>query len=277
MTRSQTFEVVGLAYSRSGVNLVKIDLLDEDASIQFLKAQAPQVIVHCAAERRPDQAAKDPEGTLVLNAKVPGYLATYCKAQGILLIYISTDYVFDGKNPPYQVDAQTGPLNFYGESKLAGEEAIRQVDPQAIILRVPILYGDVEYNGESAVNILIDAVKNTSKECLMDHYCLRFPTNVIDIGRVILDIAVHRVENGQPLAGTYHFTAEEMYTKYEMCQVFAEVLKVPMDHLLPQTEVDTSAAAARPKDCHLSTQRLKEAGINLSFVPFKTWFQAYLQ
>jgi S-adenosylmethionine synthetase len=66
-------------------------------------------------------------------------LATWAKEHGATLIYISTDYVFDGTSPPYQVDAQPAPLNFYGESKLAGEQAIRDTYPQAIILRVPIL------------------------------------------------------------------------------------------------------------------------------------------
>ena len=76
-----------------------------------------------------------------------------------MVVYISTDYVFDGTSPPYQVDDKTNPLNFYGKSKLGGEEAVREVDPHAVILRVPVLYGETEYNGESAVNTLLDVVK----------------------------------------------------------------------------------------------------------------------
>jgi S-adenosylmethionine synthetase len=78
---------------------------------------------------------------LQLNVQVPKDLATISKANGIFLIYISTDYVFDGKQPPY--DALTGkpnPLNLYGKTKLAGEKAIQEVYPEAVILRVPILY-----------------------------------------------------------------------------------------------------------------------------------------
>lgn len=75
-----------------------------------------------------------------------------------MLIYISTDYVFDGTAPPYEVEDKPNPLQFYGETKLGGEEAIKSVYPEAVILRVPILYGDTEYNGESAINVLIDVV-----------------------------------------------------------------------------------------------------------------------
>ena len=83
-----------------------------------------------------------------------------------MLIYISTDYVFDGENPPYNVNDKPNPLNFYGKSKLGGEEAVRQADPQAVVLRVPVLYGETEYNAESAINILLDAVKVKGVFCM---------------------------------------------------------------------------------------------------------------
>ena len=75
-----------------------------------------------------------------------------------MLIYISTDYVFDGTQPPYEVEDKPHPLQFYGETKLGGEEAIKSVNSDAVILRVPILYGKTQYNGESAINVLIDVV-----------------------------------------------------------------------------------------------------------------------
>lgn len=93
-----------------------------------------------------------------MNVETPKTLGRICKKRGIMLIYISTDYVFDGTAPPYEVEDKPNPLQFYGETKLGGEEAIKSVYPEAVILRVPILYGDTEYNGESAINVLIDVV-----------------------------------------------------------------------------------------------------------------------
>ncbi|KAI8086339.1 uncharacterized protein BX664DRAFT_335555 [Halteromyces radiatus] len=268
--------VVGTAYSRANDELIKLDLTDSEQVEKLLNNIKPEVIVHCAAERRPDVAEKDHEGTLKLNAKVPGDLALYAKIHGVMLIYISTDYVFNGTNPPYQADDLPDPINFYGESKLAGEQAIRDIHPASVILRVPILYGDVLFNGESAVNLLIDSVKNTNKPAEMDNYCLRYPTNVDDVGRVIKDLAVYKIEKGRSIEGTYHFTAEEMLTKYDMCCIFADLLNVSKDHLQPQNSISGSASASRPKDCHLSTTRLQTDGIDVSFVPFRTWFQSYL-
>lgn len=70
---------------------------------------------------------------------MPQLLGRLCKANNIVLLYISTDYVFDGTSPPYEVDATPNPLNFYGKTKLGGEKAIQGAYADAIILRVPIL------------------------------------------------------------------------------------------------------------------------------------------
>lgn len=93
-----------------------------------------------------------------MNVETPKTLGRICKKLDIMLIYISTDYVFDGTAPPYEVEDKPNPLQFYGETKLAGEEAIRSVYPEAAILRLPILYGKTEFNGESSINILVDVV-----------------------------------------------------------------------------------------------------------------------
>jgi S-adenosylmethionine synthetase len=71
--------------------------------------------------------------------ETPRNLASICKSKGVMLIYISTDYVFDGTSPPYEVDDKPNPLQFYGQTKLDGENVIREVYPDAVILRVPIL------------------------------------------------------------------------------------------------------------------------------------------
>ncbi|CAO3641278.1 unnamed protein product [Cunninghamella blakesleeana] len=268
--------VIGTAFSRASNELLKLDLSNNDEVEQFLTEHKPDVIVHCAAERRPDVAEKDKEGTLKLNAQVPGNLASFSKINNIALIYISTDYVFDGNNPPYNESDTPNPINFYGESKLAGEEAIKKVNKDAIILRVPILYGQVEYNGESAVNLLIDVVKNNTKNGEMDNVCTRYPTNVDDIGRVIKDLAVKKLEQGSSVSGTYHFTAEEKLTKYDMCKIFADILKISIDHIQPQNSVSPNALASRPLNSHLSIKRLQDLNIDISAVPFREWFQINL-
>ncbi len=139
---------------------------------------------------------KDPEGTRRLNIDATEALARLCATGRILLIYISTDYVFSGRpgEAPYEVDAPTGPTNLYGQTKLDGERAVLAAyaaagaDGLGVVLRVPVLYGVAQSPAESAVNVLLDAVTKAQKEdakIKMDHWSLRYPTNTDDVARVV--------------------------------------------------------------------------------------------
>lgn len=138
------------------------------------------MVIHCAAERFPDKCEADPEGVKRLNVEASRKLATECNNRNTLLVYISTDYVFDGKPgaAPYDADSPVNPPNFYGETKHAGEQAVLDAGKQSVVFRVPVLYGEVEQNKESAVNVLMDAVWNKAgKERVeMDHWSIRYPT-----------------------------------------------------------------------------------------------------
>lgn len=122
-------------------------------------------------------------------------LATLTAARAIVLIYISTDYVFAGLpgEAPYEATAAPAPTNLYGATKLEGEAAVREAYEAAgaaggmgVVLRVPVLYGKAEQRGESAVNGLVDAVMRAQGEgVVMDHWARRFPTNTEDVGRVV--------------------------------------------------------------------------------------------
>jgi len=148
-----------------------------------------------AANRFPDKVDKDPEGTRRLNVEASENLAGLCATRSIVLIYISTDYVFSGKpgEAPYEADAPTGPTNLYGQTKLDGEYVVLSEYQKAgkeglgVVLRVPVLYGKAESPAESAVNVLMDSVKKSQQagaKIKMDHWSLRYPTNTEDVARV---------------------------------------------------------------------------------------------
>ncbi|CAG8459664.1 11741_t:CDS:10 [Diversispora eburnea] len=212
------------------------------------------------AERRPDVAEKNRDATLELNVNVPANIATFSKTYNFLLIHISTDYVFDGKNPPYNVDDKPNPLNFYGETKYQSEIAVQKANSQAIILRVPILYGEVEYPDESAVNILLESVK------------LSFQ----DVAKVIKEISEKVIEQKVQISGILHYSGNESFTKYQICEVFSKLLNIPIDHLKPVDSIPTSVAVNRPYDCHLSTEKLLNSGIDVSCIKFNDWWKNYL-
>lgn len=152
------WEVLGLAHSRVSGNLKKVDLLNFEETKKVIEDFKPHLLVHSAAERRPDVVTQNPDGTQKLNVGTTEFLAKLIESLNKdleepkhFMIYISTDYVFDGKNAPYKPDDPPHPVNKYGQSKLEGEQAVISCGRGYLILRVPVLFGDVEYLGESAV------------------------------------------------------------------------------------------------------------------------------
>ncbi|KAJ1983214.1 hypothetical protein H4R34_001414 [Dimargaris verticillata] len=318
---STSWQVRGTAYSRKGPDLIQVDLKDEQHLAELLADYQPDVVINSVAERRPDVAETDTIGTQLLNVELPRRLAAWACAEpkAVTLIHISTDYVFDGRDPPYDVHDTPNPLNFYGnasmvyrvealghyciDSKLEGEQALLATYPNAIVLRVPVLYGRVEFNAESAVNVLVDVVQNSEKVVSMDDFSARYPTNVADVARVCRDMVKRALEAPtSALHGVFHYSAPERFTKYQMCrkfasvelavvstmpnplelaamdECFAEILELSTDHIHPVSKAPEDAQATRPIDCQFATHALAQAGIDCGVgQPFKAWWRAYLQ
>ncbi|KAG1903179.1 NAD dependent epimerase/dehydratase [Suillus fuscotomentosus] len=273
-------EVVGLKNKSTASHLVQLDLTDKEATKQKLEEIQPTWVIHCAAERRPDVAEKDPVGTQLLNVEVPGYLAELAKAINFTLVYISTDYVFDGRSPPpggYTPELPTSPLQIYGQTKRDGETAVlqaRQQGSRAVVLRVPVLYGPAPNNADSAVNILVDVVQDRSKESNMDDYGIRYPTNVLDIASFLVRLTDISPDTLPPIL---HYSANESFTKYQMCKIFADILGLnDMNHIKPVSTPPTGAGAtSRPYNCHLSTAETEKL-LPLECTGFRTWWEEYL-
>ncbi|KAI9438616.1 NAD-P-binding protein [Lactarius indigo] len=257
--------VIGIAHSRpgGGRNLHKLNLLDPDAVSTFFRDAKPNLVIHCAAERKPDVAEK-------LNVDVPAHLAVLAKELGFTLISISTDYVFDGTSPPYAPSAPTNPVNLYGITKRDGELAVLGVQEARIaVLRVPILYGPVPSNADSAVNVLLDVVRDQSgKQYKMDHYQTRFPTNVLDIANFLVRLA--QMPRDALLPPVIHYSAEEPFTKYEICLIFARILGLPHAHI---------RSTPRPQNTQLSLRETEDLGVDGGLMTggFEEWWVEYLQ
>lgn len=168
------------------------------------------------------------------------------------------------------------------------------------MLRVPVLYGDAEMPSESAVNVLMDVLWKSQKgdKVNMEHWALRYPTNTEDIGRVchgesrhyrtalfpsglrradqLLDVAVKYLTVDPPadLPKILQFSSEDKFTKYEICQLFGEIMGLSTENIEANTQGnDPNAAVQRPYDCHLSTKALKDLGIDVSTQDFTGWWR----
>ncbi|KAF3298422.1 hypothetical protein TWF132_000242 [Orbilia oligospora] len=276
------WEVIGTGFSRANPpRILKLDITDQEDVEKVLDDVKPAIIIHCAAEKSPDRCASDPDGTKALNVAASQLLAEQTAARNIVLVYISTDYVFDGTpgGAPYEADAETSPPNFYGETKRDGEIAVIKASDRAVVLRVPLLFGSGD-NSESAVNILIDTIWNKSgKEKVdMDHWAIRYPTNTEDVARVLKDIAEkYTSEDPTKLPRILQFSSEDRCTKYEICERLAQALGLPMPHIVANSTVDPNPSVKRPYDCHLSTKALKDLGINVTTMDFEAWWKRELR
>ena len=264
------WQVSGLALHRARAGLDRLDLCDAKAVKEYLDAQQPRIILHCAAERRPDQSEGAPEETMRLNVEATGRLAKWAAANGAWLVFVSTDYVFDGLTPPYQADAPTNPLNLYGRSKRDGELAVWAETSDAGVLRVPVLYGDVENLGESVVTNLAGQIKEAKGQPLtLEDWATRYPTCADDVATVLRQMVERRLTNPD-FRGTFHWSGAEPFTKFGMGRVIARILDANPDTLVP--DQNPPSGAPRPRDCHLDCSELErlDIGQRTPFVPALT-------
>lgn len=141
---------VGLALTRTlqglapivAIDRAELDLTDTDAVRRVVREIRPSAIINAAAYTAVDRAETDEQAAQCINGEVPGVLAEEAKRLDALLIHYSTDYVFDGHgDAPFHEDDPTGPLNAYGRTKLAGEQAVAAVDGEYLVLRTSWVYG----------------------------------------------------------------------------------------------------------------------------------------
>ncbi|XP_034539786.1 methionine adenosyltransferase 2 subunit beta isoform X2 [Notolabrus celidotus] len=260
------WSVIGTGFRRARPRLLRCDLTDEDAVRGLLQEYTPDVIVHCAAERRPDVVERHTEAAVNLNVHATSTLAKEAAACGAFFIYISSDYVFDGRNPPYGEDDSPNPLNVYGRSKLEGERETLRHCPGAVVLRVPVLFGEVESVMESAVTALWTKVE-TTESCTLDHCQQRFPTDTRDVAAVCRKLS-ERARQDPSIRGVFHFSGKEQKTKYEMAISIAQAFNLLSHHLIPLTEQPAAAAALRPINSQLNCSRLELLDLSVTPRPF---------
>lgn len=247
------WEVRGLFASRAREGLVCCNLLhDGQIEAQFKEFQ-PDVVIHSAAERRPDVVFKKPEVAQKMNIEVTSNIAEACRRHNAWLIFLSTDYVFDGLEPPYKTDAEPHPLSLYGEQKLLGEAICREKSPLSAVLRVPLLYGPMEHLKESGVTSMYEELlKGLAKA---DHLQRRYPTYTCDVARILGKMLDVQFGGTQKLSGIYHWQTNEAFTKYDMVQVIASIMDIDT------TDIEASTAPSRfpsPPDSRLDCSRIEE-------------------
>lgn len=250
------------ALDREDVDPFSGDLVDPDVLADTIRRVRPDILVNAAAHTAVDQAESEPELARALNATAPGVMAREARACGALFIHYSTDYVFDGSGTTARTeDAPTGPLNVYGQTKLEGEEQVRDQGGAHLIFRTSWLYS--ARGGNFARTMLKLASERDELRVIDDQHGA--PTGA----DLIADVTAHaiRTVRAQPaLCGTYHLVAsgETSWFGYArhvigFARAAGRPLRVELDAIRP---VPTSAyvtAAKRPLNSRLATAKLRES------------------
>ena len=244
-------------------DLPEADILDEDGLYGFVSAARPDVVIHCAAATRVDDCETDVDSAYRLNARGSANVASVCNRLGIRLIAISTDYVFDGDlDRPYnEFDAATGGATVYGRSKFAGEELIRSLCPDHVILRVSWLYG---FGGPSFVHAMLKLADGTRPVLKVVDDQRGNPTSAIAVARKLDEFLA------RPLVrGTFHATCEG---EASWADFAAEIFRLAGrdQKIQPCTTEEFPRPAPRPKNSRLDKMALRIAG----FAPMPDWKDA---
>jgi dTDP-4-dehydrorhamnose reductase len=225
-------------------------------------AGVPLVLVNAAAWTAVDAAEAEPEAARRANADGPARLAALCQRHGTRLIHISTDYVFDGdKGAPYTEADATNPTGVYGATKLAGELAVREAAPGAIILRTAWVYAE---GGRNFVRTMLNAARrNAHLRVVTDQRGC--PTNADDLAQAVLAVAA-AAEQGGP-GGIYHAAGTGEATWHGFAEaIFAAARPFgwPVPTVEPIATADWPTPARRPADSRLDGTRLYETfGVRL--------------
>jgi dTDP-4-dehydrorhamnose reductase len=193
-----------------------LDLSDLDSLSNVLGGIQPQIIINCAAYTAVDKAESDTVAADVLNHQAVAVLAQWTQSHGSQLVHVSTDYVFDGSSSiVLNEEATTGPINVYGKTKLAGEQACLLENPNAIIIRTSWVYSQFGNNFVKTMSRLMQERDNLN--VVNDQ--IGSPTYATDLAQAILTIITH--PNWQ--AGIYHYSNKGAISWYEFALAIQEI------------------------------------------------------
>lgn len=233
-----------------GADLEEFDITDMDQTKAFITKHKPDVVVHCSAYTAVDKAEENIDVCYNVNANGPRNIAEVCKEIDAKMVYISTDYVFPGDGDKfYEPDDATGPKGQYGKTKLAGEQAVKELLEKYFIVRISWVFG---INGSNFVKTMLRLGKERDEiNVVCDE--IGSPTYTEDLAKLLCDMLVTEKY------GVYHATNEGIcswadFTK-EIFRIAGYTTKVN-----PITQKEYGAKAPRPLNSRMSKEKLVQNG-----------------
>ena len=254
---------------QSAMRFIKLDLTDEKAVMNTVERLQPDVIIHCAAWTAVD-AAEDEENrdaVYAANVLATKYLAEAAKSVNAKMLYLSTDYVFDGRGTrPWEPEDQCfAPLNYYGLTKLEGEQAVSSALEKFFIVRIAWVFG---LNGKNFIRTMINVGRTHDVVRVVDDQ-IGTPTYTRDLARLLADMVetekygCYHATNSEVTPGAYISWADLAEEAYRAAGMKTKVVRV-------STEEYGLSKAKRPFNSRLDKSKLVKAG----FRPLPDWKNA---
>ena len=253
-------ELAKRGHTGIGVDVEEMDITDAKKVNEVIRASEVEAVIHCAAYTAVDAAEDQVELCRKINAEGTENIAKVCKKLDLKMIYISTDYVFDGEGErPWEPDDERHPLNVYGQTKYEGELAVEKYLEKYFIVRIAWVFG---VNGKNFIKTMLK-LSETHEELNVVDDQVGSPTYTYDLAVLLVDM----VESDK--YGRYHATNEGLCTWYEFAkEIFRQAgVEVKVN---PVTSDMFPAKAKRPKNSRMSKEKLDANG----FHRLPTWQDA---
>lgn len=239
-----------------GTNRKTLDITNEEQVNIVISDFNPDVVIHCAAYTSVDRAEKEQVLCYSVNVLGTKYVAEACKKINAKMVYISTDYVFDGLgDKPFEITSIPNPINYYGQTKYQGELEVQKILDNYFIVRISWVFGNY---GSNFVKTMLSLGKNKQVSVVSDQ--IGAPTSTYELANFLFDmIKTNRY-------GIYHATNEGYCSWYEFaCEIFKQA---GMDvKVIPICTEDYPTRAKRPKNSRLDTTKHND----LKIKHFNSW------
>ena len=253
-------ELLKRGYSTLSPNRSEFNLCSEDSIRNYILNSNCEAIVHCAAYTQVDTAEDEKDLCIKINATATKHIVKCAKILDIPMIYISTDYVFDGtKDGEYTENDETNPINIYGESKLAGEKYVQEILDKYYIVRTSWVFN---INGKNFIETMLRLSKANNQLSRVNEQ-IGSPTYTKDLSRLLVDM----LETSK--YGLYHATNEGYCSWYEFANTIFKLANINID-IKAINSNEYASRAKRPLNSKLSKDKLIEYG----FKPLPHWEDA---
>ena len=233
-----------------GTDVEEMDITDAAKVREVLTEENPDAVIHCAAYTAVDAAEENVELCRRINAEGTENIARVCSELNCKLLYVSTDYVFNGEGErPWEPDDEREPLNVYGQTKCEGELAVEKYVEKFFIVRIAWVFG---VNGKNFIKTMLRLGKDHDELTVVADQ-IGSPTYTYDLSRLLVDM----IESDK--YGRYHATNEGLCSWYEFAvEIFRQA---GMDvHVRPVTSEEYPAKAKRPHNSRMDKSKLEENG-----------------